>query len=216
MSDPNALHPDQHRFKNLTNDQVRRLQKIMDFAVISIDHAIKRLQPMISPPVGCNPAERWNRENYHCWWGEFDAQRSSRTAQLCVTRYQAVKGKLNTSKLRFKLRKEERYTNVAPYWGWRIYLGANFFRSRSLDSLSTLIHELFHLIGLVDLRYSRDACVTLAQTLPILARGNPDNYAYYALDCYRNQLSGASHLAMDDPYCQLARQDHGSIRLPGT
>ena len=213
MTNPNALHPDQHRFENLTNDQVDRLQKMMAYAVISMDHAINRLQPVMSPSVGVNPAERWNREHYHCWWGEFNSKQSPRTAQICLTRYKTAKGKLNTSKLRFKLRNNNRVTSVAPYLGWQIYLGSGFFNMRSLDSLTTLIHEVFHLVGLVDLRYTRDASVTLAQKRPIFARGNPDNYAYFAVDCYRNSLS---KLVLDDPNCTLARQDHGSMKLPGT
>lgn len=208
-----TLHPDQHRFKNLTNDQVARLQTMMAFAVIAIDHALTRLRPMLSPAVGLSPAERWNRENYHCWWGEFDARKTPQTTQLCIARYETAKGKLHTSKLRFKLREGNRRTSYAPYQAWRIYLGSGFFNMRSLDALNTLIHEVFHLVGLVDLRYERDASVTLAQTLPILARGNPDNYAFFAIDCYRNHMG---KLAMDDPYCKLARQDHGILKLPGT
>ncbi|MCB1810716.1 MAG: hypothetical protein KDK04_03185, partial [Candidatus Competibacteraceae bacterium] len=62
MTSPNALHADQHHFKNLTNDQVTRLQTMMTFAKTSMDHAIKRLRPIMSPSVGTYPAERWNRE----------------------------------------------------------------------------------------------------------------------------------------------------------
>ena len=213
MTSPNALHADQHHFKNLTNDQVTRLQTMMTFAKTSMDHAIKRLRPIMSPSVGTYPAERWNRENYHCWWGKFDAKKTPQTAQLCIARYETAKGKLNTSMLRFKLRDGNRWSSVAPYRTWRIYLGAGFFNMRSLDALNTLIHEVFHLVGLVDLRYKRDASVTLAQCTPLLARGNPDNYAFFAIDCYRNYMG---KLPVDDPDCKLARQDHGALKLPGT
>ena len=213
MSSPNALHPDQHRFENLTNDQVRRLQTMMTFATIAIDHAINRLRPIMSPAVGTYPAERWTRENYHCWWGQFDAQKTPQTAQLCITRYETAKGRLNTAKLRFKLREGNKRISVAPYRGWRIYLGVGFFKMRSLDALNTLIHEVFHLVGLIDLRYERDASITLAQRTPLLARGNPDNYAFFAIDCYRNHMG---KLPVDDPNCTLARQDHGALKLPGT